>query len=211
MSDLVAGHYPLFYRNYALNGNADLRENFDRTDIVSNGTLTSGTLYVIAVVVEPGFTIGAVNIGVQTASATPTHGWAALYTGVGSAATLITQSADNTSGFVGTGASQKFTFATPYTVGGFPGTPQGSGAAASGPSGQPVVLGVALFNQATTGGKLDGMTGGSVAGAIIATGQVALVSSGTGITGTTAPSTPGGATSYAAAAGFVPYVALSRS
>lgn len=208
MSDLVAGHYPLFYRNYALNGNVDLRENFDRTDIVANSTLTSGTLYVYAVVVEPGFTVGAINVAVQTATATPTHSWAALYTGVGSTATLITQSADATGGLA-VGA-QKFTLTTPYTVGGTPGTPQGS-AYTGGPSGAPVVLGVAIFNQGATGGKLDGMTGGAVAGEVVVTGQLALASSGTGITGATAPSTPGGSTSYAAAAGFVSYVALSRS
>ena len=211
MSDLVAGKYPLFFEEWALDGNPSqpYRQTISRRDILATGVqLTSATLFVFPVVCQPGDIIGAVNIGVKTASATPTHGWAALYTGLGTSATLITQSADDTSGFHGSGASQKFTFTTPYQVGGFPGTPQGAGAAASGTSGAPVVLGLALYNSATTGATLDGMTGSSVAGAVIVTGQVPMAVSVSLSATATAPSTLAGVT---AATIGVPYAALSRS
>jgi hypothetical protein len=95
-------------------------------------------------------------------------------------------------------------------VGGNPGTTQGA-ANTGGVSGQSVILGVALYNSGTTGGKLDGMTGGSIAGQIVATGQVAIMSSGTLAATATAPSALSGTGGYAAIAGFVPYVALSRT
>jgi hypothetical protein len=209
--DIVAGKYPLFFEEWALDGQPSqpYRQTISRRDILATGVqLTQATLYVFAVVCQPGDIIGAVNLGVKTATATPTHGWAALYTGVGATATLITQATDDTSGFHGSGASQKFTLATPYLVGGFPGTPQGAGQAASGLSGGPVVLGLALYNSGATGATLDGMTGSSVAGGVIVTGQVPMASSVALAATATAPATLAGIT---AATIGVPYAVLSRS
>lgn len=208
---LIAGRYPIFSEEWALDGQPTppYRQSISRRDIVSTGvTMTTATLYVFPVVCQPGDIIGAVNIGVKTASATPTHGWAALYTGLAAAATLISQSADNVNGFTATGAAQKFSLATPYLVGGIPGTPQGAGAAAVGTSGAPIVLGVALYNSATTGGVLDGMSGSNVAGAVIVTGQVPFCVSVALAATATAPATLAGVT---AAVQGVPYIALSKS
>lgn len=208
---LVSGRYPTSNIEWLLNGSPipPYWPSISRWDITASGATgvvaTSGTMYVFAMAFMPGDIIGALNILVGASSATPTHGWAAVYNGVGASATLLAQSADNVSGFVA--GAQKFTLATPVLVGGVAGTPQGAGAASPG-TGGPTVLGVALFNQATTGGKLDGMAGSSVAGAVAVTGQVPLVSSVTGVTGAVAPSTLAGVT---AAVSGIPYIAPTRS
>jgi hypothetical protein len=199
---LIAGRYPPFNEEWMLDGqpNPPYRQSISRRDILSTGvTMTTATLYVFPVVVQPGDIIGAVNIGVKTASATPTHGWAALYTGLGTAATLISQSADNTSGFTPTAGSQKLTLATPYLVGTAPGATGSTG---------PLTIGVALYNSATTGGVLDGMTGSSVAGGVIVTGQVPFCVSVALAATATAPANLSG---VAAAVQGVPYIALTRS
>ena len=212
MADLIAGRYPIFEEEWALDGSPlpPFRRSMSRRDIVTNGTLTSATVYVVAVVCQPGDIIGAVNIAVNTATATPTHGWAALYTGVTAASTLIAQSADNTSGFTSTGAAQKFTLASTVLVGGSPsGVAQGApSSAAPTTSGAPVVLGVALYNSGATGGKLDGMTGGSINGQVVATGQVPLIGSFSLAATATAPANLTGISSIS---GFLPYVCLSKS
>lgn len=210
MADLVAGRYPIASEEWMLDGQPypPYRQSISRRDILSTGvTPTVATVCVYPMVFQPGDIIGAISVGVKTASATPTHGWAAIYTGLLTTSTLISQSADNTSGFTPTGGSQKFVLATPVLVGGIPGTPQGSGAAAPGTSG-PIILGVALYNSATTGGALDGMTGSSVAGAVVLTGQVPFFFSVALAATATAPANLAGA---AAAVGGVPYIVCSRS
>jgi hypothetical protein len=202
MSDLTSGRYPDTYEEWLLDGSPaqPYRRSISRWDIVSAGVaMTAATVFVIPVVVQQGDVIDYISIGVKTASATPTHGWAALYTGTSAAATLIAQSADDTSGFHGPGALQKFALATGYTVGGHTGTTGTEG---------PLVLGVALYNSALTGGVLDGMSGSSVAGAVIVSGQVPLVSTVALAATAAAPATLAGA---AAAVSGVPYVALSRT
>ena len=209
MSDLVAGRYPLASEEWMLDGSPypPYRQSISRRDILSTGvTPTVATVCVYPMVFQAGDIIGAISIGVKTASATPTHGWAALYTGLTTASTLITQSADNTSGFTPTGGSQKFTLTTPYLVGGVPGTAQGS--ANTGGASGPVILGVALYNSAATGGALDGMTGSSVAGAVILTGQLPFFFSVALAATATAPANLAGA---AAAVGGVPYIVCSKS
>lgn len=202
MSDLASGRYPDTYEEWLLDGQPaqPYRTTIKRSDIIASGvTMTLATVFVFPVVVQQGDVIGAISIGVKTATATATHGWAALYTGTGTSATLITQSADDTSGFHGSGAGQKFTLASPYTVGANPGS--------SGTNG-PLVLGVALYNSGGTAGVLDGMTGSNVAGAQILSTQVPMVSSVSLAATATAPATLSG---VAAATGGVPYVLLSRS
>ena len=70
------------------------------------------------------------------------------------------------------------------------------------------MLGVALYNSGATGGTLDGMTGSNVAGAVIITGQVPMVSSVSLAATATASANLAG---VAAATLGVPYIVLSRS
>jgi len=203
MSDLTSGRYPDTYEEWMLDGQPaqPYRTTIKRSDIISTGvTLTLATVFVYPVVVQQGDVIGAISIGVKTATATPTHGWAALYSGVGTSAVLLgAQAPDDTSGFHGSGALQKFTLATPYTVGSNPGTTGTNG---------PLVLGVALYNSGATAGVLDGMTGSNVAGSVIVSTQISMVNSVALSATATAPANLAG---IAAAVGGVPYIALSRS
>lgn len=203
MADLTSGKYPDTYEEWMLDGKPSqpYRTTIKRADIIATGvTLTQANVFVYPVVCQQGDVIGAISIGVKTATATPTHGWAALYSGVGTSAVLLgAQAADDTSGFHGSNASQKFTLATPYTVGANPGSTGTDG---------PVTLGVALYNSGATGATLDGMTGSNVAGAVILTGQVSMVNSVALAATATAPANLAG---IAAATGGVPYIVLSRS
>lgn len=175
------------------------RSNFSRrTPLVSAGlTAAADTVYVVPVVCQQGDVITKVTIGVKTAtSSTPTHGWAALFTGLTTADTLIGQSPDDTSGFHASASAQTFTLSTPHLVGTDPGSTGKSG---------PLVLGVAIYNGGGAGGVVDAYSLGSeaVAGGVYVTGQVPLLftlaSSGAGAV---APANLAGFA--AAAAGFVP-------
>lgn len=165
-----------------------------RTNVSRRGTLlaaglaaTASTGFMVPVVCQQGDVITSVTIGVKTATSSGTiHGWAALYTGLTTADTLITQSADNTSGFTSTGSAQTFTLGTPHLVGTDPGTTGASG---------PLVLGVLLYNEGTTGGVLDAIGQGSeaVAGGVYVTGQVPLLFTKASMAaGATAPGTLSG-------------------
>ena len=170
MSDLTSGRYPDTFEEWMLDGKPSqpYRTTISRRDILSAGvTPTVNAVCVYPVVVQQGDVISYVSIGVKTATAaTASHGWAALYTGLTTADTLIVQSADDTSGFHGSGALQKFTLTSAYTVGGHTGSTGTEG---------PLVLGVALYNSSSgAGGALDGMTGSSVAGGVLVTGQVPM-------------------------------------
>jgi len=120
---------------------------------------------------------------VKTAtSSTPSAGFAALFTGLTTAATLITgaASANDTSGFHGSASAQTFTLATPYLVGTDPGSSGASG---------PLVLGVMIYNNGGAGGVVDGLGQGSeaVAGGVYITGQVPLLFTKASLGGLTAP------------------------
>lgn len=171
------------------------RSNFSRrTPMFATALATAtGTGYMVPVPVQQGDVITSITIGVKTASATPAHGWAALYTGLTTADTLIGQSADNTSGFTASASAQTFTLTTPHLVGSDPG-----GTGASGP----LVLGVLLYNEATTGGFIDAQTVGSeaVAGGVYITGQLPLLFTKASMSaGATAPATLSGFAAAAAA------------
>jgi hypothetical protein len=211
MSDLVSGRYPDTYEEWLLDGKPSqpYRTSISRKDITiagaSGAQLVVANVYVYPVIVQQGDVIGAVSVLVGTATAaTATHGWAALYTGTATTSTLLVQSADNTSGFAAAGL-QKFTLATPYTVGAAPGGTGTDG---------PLVLGVALYNSSSgAGGKLDGMGGSSVAGSVAVTGQAPLVSFVALAATATAPSVLTGlaAGTTVANSNPVPYIVLSRS
>ena len=203
MSNLTSGHYPDTYEEWLLDGKPTqpYRTTMSRRDILSTGvTPTVNAVCVYPVVVQQGDVINFISIGVKTATAaTASHGWAALYTGLTAAATLIAQSADDTAGFHGSGALQKFTLATGYTVGAAPGGTGTDG---------PLVLGVALYNSSSgAGGALDGMTGSSVAGGVLVSGQIPMAFSAALAATATAPASLSG---FTALTGGVPYIALSR-
>jgi len=204
MSDLVSGRYPDTFEEWMLDGKPSqpYRTTISRRDILSTGvTPTVNAVCVYPVVVQQGDVINFISIGVKTATAaTASHGWAALYTGLTTTATLIAQSADDTSGFHGSGALQKFTLTAGYTVGAAPGGTGTDG---------PLVLGVALYNSSSgAGGALDGMTGSSVAGGVLVTGQVPMAFSAALAATATAPANLSG---FTALTGGVPYIALSRT
>jgi hypothetical protein len=207
----MEGRYPDFHEDYLLDGQPAsghaYRTNFGRrVPLVAAGlTATADTGYVVPIVVQQGDLISKVTIGVKTAtSSTPTAGFAALFTGLTTAATLITgaASANDTSGFHGSGAAQTFTLATPYQVGGAEGTTGTNG---------PLVLGVMLYNNGGAGGVIDAYSVGSeaVAGGVYLTGQIPLLFTKASLGSLTAP--PSTLSGFAAAAaGFVcPLVILS--
>lgn len=170
------------------------RSNFSRraTLLAAGLTATAQTGYVVPVVCQQGDVISSITIGVKTAtSSTPTHGWAALFTGCTTADTFIAQSTDDTSGFHGSGAAQTFTLTTPHLVGSDPGGTGSSG---------PLVLGVLLYNDGGAGGVVEALGQGSeaVAGGVYITGQVPLLFTKASMAaGATAPATLSG---FAAAA-----------
>lgn len=206
MSDLVAGRYALAEEEWMLDGQPlpPYRRSISRRDItVSTISIASTTLTVYPIVCQPGDLIGAVSLLVKTATATPTHSWVALYTGLTTASTLITQSADAVGGF--TANALKLALGTTYQVGGGPG-----GVAQGGPAttaSGATVLGLAIY---CSGGAtvFDGMAGSAVAGAVALTGQVPLAFTVTVAATATAPATLAGAV---AAIQGVPYIVLSRS
>jgi hypothetical protein len=164
-----------------------------RTNVSRRGTLlaagltaTSGTGFVVPVVCQQGDSFTSITIGVKTAtSSTPTHGWAALYTGCTTADTLIAQSADDTSGFHGSASAQTFTIAS-HLIGTDPGSTGSSG---------PLVLGVLIYNEGGAGGVVEAIGQGSeaVAGGVYITGQVPLLFTKASMSaGATAPATLSG-------------------
>lgn len=208
MSDLVAGRYPLGYEEWLLDGSPlpPYRQTMSRRDITSSSvSIASTTASVFPIVCQPGDLIGAISILVKTATGTPSHSWVALYTGMTTAATLIAQSADVTTGFVANASTLTLGTGAPYQVGGGPGG-VAQGGTASGPSG-PVILGVMIY---ASGGAtvFDGMAGSAVAGAVAHAGQIPFVFTATVSATATAPANLAG---FVAGINGVPYIALSRS
>lgn len=213
MTDLVAGRYPVAEEEWVLDGQPlpPYRRTINRRDItVSNIALTQAQLWVFAVPIQDGDIFNFVTLMVQTATATPTHSWVALYNGVAATSALLAQSTDVTTGFP-TGNVKLQLNSTVQAGVAQAGTPQGPsggpGSWAVTPLAGPSVIGVALYNSGATGAVLDGMAGGSVAGEIALTGQLAIASKVALAATATAPATLAG---LAAVAGAVPYIVLSR-
>src|ERR1017187_6361770 len=195
MGDLTGGRYPDSYEEWLLDGSPlpPYRQTMSRRDITVLTVSVARTAATgFPVVCQGGDVVGAVWLLGKTATATPTHSWVALYTGMATTSTLIAQSADVTTGF--TANALKLTLGTgaPYPGG-------GSG---------PTILGVMIYNSGATGAIFDGMAGSAVAGAVAITGQVPFVFSATVSATATAPATLSG---FTASVNGVPYIALSRS
>lgn len=211
MSDLASGRYADTDEEWLLDGSPvpPYRRSMSRRDLSSGSTgvsLATATLWCVAVPVQAGDIFNFVSIGVVTATASAAHSWVAVYNGVKTGAALLAQSADVTAGFAA--GLQKLTLGA--TIGDIPtvGTPQGGGTAAIVASG-PAVWGVVIY--ATAGATVvDGtVSGGSIAGNVIVSGQPALMSSSALAATATAPSVLPTMAAATKALG-VPYVVLSR-
>lgn len=128
-NDLVGAGYPTGFPLRGLLGglsnysqpNIPARSNiewfgFNTTDTASWGCAsTTGTIGVAAVPVDVGTPITRVTVLIgATAASVPTHAFAAIYAGTGSAPALLAQSTDTTS--VAIAASGSFTFTLASTV-----------------------------------------------------------------------------------------------
>ena len=127
-ADLVGAHYPeqnvfdsiLGQQRNATQANLPVYSNRavlggDWTDAAAS--LVSGELTVVPIPVDIGVTITKISMFVgNTGASTPTHQWAALYSGVlTTAKPLGTQSTDGTTTAIGTKAAYTFTIAA-YTI-----------------------------------------------------------------------------------------------
>lgn len=101
------GNIPVYSNRYVLGG--------DWTDAAAS--LVSGDMTIVPIPVDIGATITKISMFVgNTAASTPTHSWAALYSGVLTTAKLLgTQSTDGTTTAIGTKARFDFTIAA-YTI-----------------------------------------------------------------------------------------------
>ena len=78
---------------------------------------TTGLAGAVAVPVTPGLQVTNVSVLVTaTAASVPTHQWAALYAGSGSAPALIAQTTDATSTAIGANAFYSWKFSSPLTI-----------------------------------------------------------------------------------------------
>lgn len=214
MSDLAGGRYPDSEEEWLLDGQPSppYRRTISRRDIAAGSTgiaLTQANLLVYAIPVQAGDIFDYVSFLVKTATATPTHSWAALYNGTGASATLLAQTADATGGFAAN--ANKLQLGSVVSNVGTVGTPQGPSTAAVVAQG-PAVWGVALYNSGATGAVADGAVGGNVAGNVALTGQAPLVSFVALAATATAPATLAGiAAGPATGVNAVPYIVLSRA
>jgi hypothetical protein len=211
MADLASGRYPDSEEEWLLDGQPypPYRRTISRRDITTGtGGATSGTtllMSVFAVPVQVGDIFSFVSFLAGTAGATLTHSWVAIYNGVGTGAALLAQVADNTTATGWATGLQKLSLASAVANIGTVGTPQGGGSAAIVPNGA-AVWGVAIYQSGTTLNKYDGMLGGSQTTGL--TGQVPLFSTAASLAATgTAPAV---LPTMTAAAGPIPYIALSR-
>lgn len=129
MADLVSGRYPQSFAPWAVWGQAT---NVNQSDIpvrsnaeiltlsgaIATGTgAASGVLNSVMVPVDQGMIVSKVTILVtNTAASTPTHQFAALYQGTGSAPALIGQSTDGTTAAIAANAPYTFTLTTPQLI-----------------------------------------------------------------------------------------------
>lgn len=219
MTDLVAGRYPIAYEEWLMDGSPypPYRSTLPSRRLIGAGTFTcvlTGTAYIYPFVVMPGDLFNYVTLIVKTAQTVGGHAWAAIYNGTTTAATLMAQTTDNTTGW-GAGSTGALKVALKSTIAnaGTVGTPQGPSTAATVTAG-PAVWGLVLFNSAAsgTGMILDSATnGGDVAGNIGLTGQIPITQTASLTATATAPSSLGSASygTLTAVSANVPYAIIS--
>lgn len=129
MSDLVSGRYHQFdpidgliaSQSNATQSNVPARSNLRYYGMANlsdqSGALSSGVSTTVPCPVEWGDVISKITVLVgATAASTPTHSFAALYKGTGSAPALIGQSTDGTTTAIAASGAFTFTLTTPYQV-----------------------------------------------------------------------------------------------
>jgi hypothetical protein len=219
MTDLVAGRYPIAYEQWLMDGSpyppyrSTLpSRQFGATTFTA---VLTGTAYIYPFIVMPGDVFNYVTLIVKTAQTVGGHAWAAVYNGTTSTATLLAQTADNTTGYgAGSTGALKVALGSAIANSGTVGTPQGPSTAATVNSG-PAVWGLVLFNSAAsgTGMILDAATvAGDVAGNIALTGQIPVAQTATLTATATAPASLGNASygTLTASSAAIPYAVLSR-
>lgn len=103
------------------NPNVPARSNLEwfglgATLIATTAIVASGSMVMVPVPVTPGLTITNVQVlTTATAASVPTHQWAALYAGTGSAPAFLAQSTDTTTAAIGANAWVSWTL-SPYTL-----------------------------------------------------------------------------------------------
>lgn len=125
MADLVHGGYPLHYNLGKLLGgttNASQSDTAPRSNLEFHGVaavadtaaaLVTAKMTVVPIPVEVGDEITAVTILVgNTAASSPTHSWAAIYSGISSPAIIGGQSTDGGTAAIASLTAFKFTLAT---------------------------------------------------------------------------------------------------
>ena len=128
-ADLVGAGLPISNPWTALLGgstnvsspNTPARSNLEWFGLASASSATiaggTGAATVVPVPVTPGLTITNVKILVTaTAASVPTHQWAAIYAGTGSAPALVAQGTDGGSTAIGANAFLNLTFGTPLVI-----------------------------------------------------------------------------------------------
>lgn len=128
--DLVSGRYPLTYAfskmigeaSNGAQGNIGVRSNLEAGFMGSlqdaAASLVSGKLTYVPIPVEVGDVVTKVSVLVgATAASTPTHSWAALYSGALTTASLLgSQSADGTTAVIAASGRFDFTLASKYII-----------------------------------------------------------------------------------------------
>jgi hypothetical protein len=132
-ADLVGARYPLNHALQALygatpataQGNVPIRSNLEwpvysgaLVDTASLGGTTTGVMVAVPVPVDIGSVVSKVSILVgATAASTPTHGFAALYSGTAVASPpLIAQSTDQLTGAMAASTRFDYTLTAPQTI-----------------------------------------------------------------------------------------------
>lgn len=125
--DLVSSHYPLSHALQALLGlggqkaqnNLPVRSNwefpvFSGAVADTSASLATGVMTVVPVPVDVGMEVTNISVIIgATAASTPTHSFAALYSGTAvTAPPLIAQTADGTTGAIGASGRFDFSFAS---------------------------------------------------------------------------------------------------
>lgn len=129
-ADLVGGKYPQHNAIWSILGrpanaiqsNVPVRTNLEYTGIGglldTAASLVSGVMTAVMVPVDPGVEFSTISVLTgATAASTPTHSFAALYSGTTVAAPpLIGQSTDGTTTAIGASARFDFTLTNPATI-----------------------------------------------------------------------------------------------
>jgi hypothetical protein len=126
MADLVSGRYGqynpmqvLFGLSNATNPEVPARSNAEYLgwSTLTDGALAgSGVLCAVPIPIDPGTVVTNVSMLVgNTAASTPTHSFAAIYSGIATPA-LIAQSTDGTTAAIAAGAMFNFVLSSPQTI-----------------------------------------------------------------------------------------------